>query len=50
MIMQPNPGRDTMVTFNMVATMARADATIYICFVDGAVVDRFVVLDCVEEE
>ena len=45
MITQPNPRRGIMVTFSMVASMTRADAIIYICFVDGAVADRLVVLD-----
>jgi len=49
MITQPNPGRRIMVTFNMAPSIARADATICICFVDGAVADRLVVLDCLEE-
>ena len=40
MITQPNPGRGIMVTFNMVASIARADATICNCFVDGAVANR----------
>jgi hypothetical protein len=38
------------VTLRMVPSIARADATICICFVDGAVADRLVVLDCLEEE
>ena len=50
MITQPNPRRGIMVTFNMIASMARADATICICFVDGAVADRLVVLDCLEKK
>ena len=37
-----------MVTFKMVPSIARANATIYICFVDGAVADRLVVLDFLE--
>ena len=49
MIMQPNPGREIMMTFNMVPSIARVDATICICFVDRAVADRLVVLDCLEE-
>jgi hypothetical protein len=49
MITQPNPERGIMVTFKMVPSIARADATIYIYFVDGAVADRLVVLDCLEE-
>ena len=47
--MQPNPGRKIMVTFNMVQSVARADATICICLVDGAVADRLIILDCLEE-
>ena len=46
---QPNPGRGIMVTFKIVPSIACADATICICFVDGAVADRVVDLDCVEE-
>ena len=38
-----------MVTFKIVPSIARADATICICFADGAVADRLVVLDCLEE-
>jgi hypothetical protein len=38
-----------MVTFKMVPSIARVDATICICIVDGAVVDRFVDLDCLDE-
>ena len=49
MMMQPNQGRGIMVTFNMVPSIARANATICIFFVDGAVADRLVVLDCLEE-
>ena len=48
MITQPNPGRGIMVTFKMDPSIARAKATIYICFVDGAMLDRHVGLDCVE--
>ena len=48
MITQPNLGRGIMMTFNMVLSIARADATIYICFVDCAVANRLVVLDCLE--
>jgi hypothetical protein len=46
---QPNPGREIIVTLRMVPSIARANATIYICFVDGAVADRLVVLDYLEE-
>ena len=49
MITQPNPGRGIMVTFKMVLSIARADAIICICFADGVVADRLVVLDCLEE-
>ena len=49
MITQPNPRRGIMVTFKMVPSIARADATICICFVDGAVADHLVDLDCLEE-
>jgi hypothetical protein len=45
----PNLGRGIMVTFKMVSSIARVDATICICFVDGTVADRMVVLDCLEE-
>jgi hypothetical protein len=50
MITQPNPRRGIVVTFKMVPSITRADATICICFVDGAMADRLVVLDCVEEK
>jgi hypothetical protein len=46
---QPNPRRGIMVTFEIVSSIARADATICICFIDGAVANRLVVLDCREE-
>ena len=46
---KPNPWRGIIVTFRMVPSIARADTTICICFVDGAVVDRLIVLDCLEE-
>jgi hypothetical protein len=49
MITQPNPGCGIMVTFKMVMSIARADATIFICFVDGVVADRLVDLECMEE-
>ena len=49
MITQPNPGHEIMVTFNMVPSIVCVDATICICFVDGAMADRLVVLDCLEE-
>jgi hypothetical protein len=45
MITQPNPGRGIIVTFNMVSSIARANATICICFVDDLVANRLVVLD-----
>jgi hypothetical protein len=48
-ITQPNSGHEIMMTFKMVPSIARTDATICICFVDGAVVDHLVVLDCMEE-
>jgi hypothetical protein len=46
---QPNLGRGIIVTFRMVPSIARADATICICFVDGVEAERLVVLDCLEE-
>ena len=46
MITQPNPKHGIMVTFKMVPSIACADATICICFVDGVVADRLVDLDC----
>jgi hypothetical protein len=46
---QPNPGRGIIMTFRMVPSIARADVTICICFVDGGVADHLVVLDCLEE-
>jgi hypothetical protein len=49
MITQPNRGRGIMMTSNMVPSIANTDATICICFVDGAVADPLVVLDCLEE-
>jgi hypothetical protein len=49
MITQPNSRCGIMVTLKMVMSIARADATICICFVNGAVADRLVVLDCLEE-
>ena len=49
MIMQPNPGRGIIVTFNMVPSIACAGATICSCFIDGAVAYRIVVLDYLED-
>jgi hypothetical protein len=49
MITQSYPRRAIMLTFNMVLSIARTDATICICFVDDAVADCLVVLDCLEE-
>ena len=49
MITQLNSRRVIMVTFKMVPSIAYADYTICICFVDGAVADRFVDLDFLEE-
>ena len=49
MITQPNPGRGIIVTFNMVAFIARVDATICICFVDGVMANRLIVLNYLEE-
>jgi hypothetical protein len=46
---QPNPVRGIIVTLIMVPSIARANGRICIYFVDGAVVDRLVVLDCLEE-
>ena len=37
-----------MVTFKMDLSIARVDATIYICFVNGAMLDRRKGLDCLE--
>jgi hypothetical protein len=48
-ITQPNLGRGIMVTFKMVLSIARAYATICIWFVDGAVADRLVDLDFLDE-
>jgi hypothetical protein len=47
--MQTNRGREIIVIFRIVPSIARADVTISICFVDGAVVDRLLALDCQEE-
>ena len=49
MITQPNLGRGITVTFKMVMSIACANATICIGFIDGAVADRLVDLDCLEE-
>jgi hypothetical protein len=46
---ESNPGRGIIVTFGIVPSIARVDATICICFVDGVVADHLVVLDCLEE-
>ena len=46
---QPNPRRGIIVTFRIVPSIAHVDATICICFIDGAVTDRLVVLDCLDE-
>ena len=46
---QPNPRRGIIVTFKMVPSIARAYATISICFVEGAVAERLVALDCLDE-
>jgi hypothetical protein len=46
---QPNPGRRIIVTLRMVPSIVRADATICIYFEDGAMADRLVVLDCMDE-
>ena len=48
MIMQPNLGRGIMITLKMDPSIAHAEATIFICFVDGAMLDRGVGLDCLE--
>ena len=50
MITQSNTGREIMVTFNMVMSIARVDVTICIFFVDGVVADRLVVLDYLEKK
>jgi hypothetical protein len=49
MITQPNSGCGNMVNFNMIPFIACVDAAICICFVNGAVADRLVVLDCLEK-
>ena len=49
MITQPNPGREIMVTFKMVPSIAHVNVTICIYFVDGVVADRLIDLDCLEE-
>jgi hypothetical protein len=46
---QPNPERGIIATFKIVSSIARADATICICFVDGSVADRIVDLNCLDE-
>ena len=48
MIIQPNQGCGIMVTFKMDPSIARTEATICICFVDGAMLDCHVGLDCLE--
>ena len=48
MITQPNPGRGIMVTFKMDPSIARAEVTICIYFVDGVMLDCRVSLDCLE--
>ena len=50
MITYPNLGHGIMVTFKITLSIARANVTICICFVDGAMTDRLVDLDCLEEE
>ena len=49
MITQLNSGYEIVVTFNIIFSRARANTTICICFVDGAVADYIIVLDCLEE-
>ena len=49
MITQPNLGCVIMVTIKMIASIARADATMCIFFVDGAIADRLIDFDCLEE-
>jgi hypothetical protein len=49
MITQQNPRRGIIVISNMIMSIARADATTCICFVDDIVADCLVVLDCQEE-
>ena len=46
---QPNLRRGIIVTFKMVPSIARVDATICICFVEDAVTERLVALDCLDE-
>ena len=48
MITQPNPRRGIMVTFKMDPSIAHIEATICICFVDGAMLDHRVGLDCLK--
>ena len=49
MIIQINPRRGIMVTLKMNLFIARADAIIFICFVDGVVEDRLIDLNCLEK-
>ena len=44
MTTQPNLVCEMMVQFKMVMSIARADATIRICFVNDAVADRLIEL------
>ena len=48
MLTQPNPRHEIMVTFKMDPSIARAEATICICFVDGVMFDHHVSLDNLE--
>ena len=48
MITQLNLRHGIMVTFKRDPSIARAEATICICFVDDAMLDRCIGLDCLE--
>ena len=50
MITQPNLVCEIVLTFKMVPSKALANATIYICFVDGEMANRLVDLDCLEKK
>ena len=49
MIMQPNSGREVMITFKMVLSIVCTDAIVCIYFVDGVVTTHRVDLDYIEE-
>ena len=48
MITQPKPGHGIMFTFKMDPSIARAEVTICICFVDAAMLDCCISLDCLK--